>query len=359
MERETKILWAVFAAVVVVAVLFGVGGKVREELAPEPRAAWVAIAAGDQAAAVVGPVELTAGEPFTLYAVLEAESWSGERVFYTEAEALRLGDEEVPTDSLRRWRSDDDVRLLWFTVEGVPPYLEVGEAADLERLRFRESFRADWPQAWAVPGSVEHSRRRLVAGEEGAIAADFGTQRFHVRIEFFHPLNPVVPKLRMRSPGAEEVDSDRLAAATVRLAGPLAVPSAVFGLPQVEIAGGEPRALVAEVSELWRRRLAFSRLIVLREMLESHGREWEELDWQAVDLEEGPEWSDDGAAAGDLLRVGERFVVLAYDEGDEGRLDDADLGFDFDKGAVARRLGEVFTGEGLVEWARLGGGAEN
>ena len=358
MERETKILWAVFAAVILVAVLFGVGGRVREELAPEPRAAWVAIAAGDGETAVVGPVELAAGEPFTLYAVLEAESWGGERLFYTEARSLRLGDEEVPADSLRRWRSDDDVRVLWFTVEGVPPYLEVSEAADLERLQFRESFRADWPQAWAVPGSVEHSRRRLVAGEEGATAADFGTQRFHVRIEFFHPLNPVVPRLRMRSPGAEEVDSGRMAAATVRLAGPLAVPSAVFGTPQVEIAAAGGEALAAEVSELWRRRLAFSRLIVLRELLESRGRDWEELDWQAVDLEEGPGWGGGGAAAGDLLRVGERFVVLAYDEGEEGRLDDADLGFDFDKGAVLRRLGEIFTGEGLVDWARLGGGAE-
>ena len=38
MERETKILWAVFAAVVVVAVLFGVGGRVRQELTLEPRA---------------------------------------------------------------------------------------------------------------------------------------------------------------------------------------------------------------------------------------------------------------------------------------------------------------------------------
>ena len=358
MERETKILWAVVAAVAVAAVLFGLGGRVREELAPEPRAAWVAIAVGDDPLAVDGPMELAAGEPFTLHAVLEAESWRGERVYYSDARALRLGGEEVPASSLRRWTSGEDVRLLWFTVEGVPPYLEVTEAADLERLQFRESFRADWPQAWSVPGSVEHSRRLLVAGEEGARAADFGSQRFHVRIEFFHPLNPVVPKLRMRSPGAAEVDSERMSGVTAALDGALAVPSAVFGTPQVELGGGADEALAAEVSELWSRRLAFSRLVVLRELLERGGRAWEELDWRTVDLLEGPRWGERGVAPGDLLRVGERFVILASDEGEAGRLDEDDLGFDFDKGAVLRRLGEIFTGEGLVEWAPLGGGEE-
>ena len=64
-----------------------------------------------------------------------------------------------------------------------------------------------------------------------------------------------------------------------------------------------------------------------------------------------PRWFED-------FLVGERFVILAYDQGDPGRLDDGDLGFDFDKGAVLRRLGEIFTGEGLVEWAPLAGGTE-
>ena len=96
MERETRILWAVVAGLALVAVLLSLGSRVQRELAPEPRAAWVAIAAGDDPVAVSGPVELAAGEPFTLHAVLEAESWRGERLFYTEAAGLRLGDEEVP-----------------------------------------------------------------------------------------------------------------------------------------------------------------------------------------------------------------------------------------------------------------------
>ncbi len=355
MERETRILWAVVAGVLLVAILFGLGGKAKQELAPEPRAAWVAIAVGDDPMAVTGPVEIEAGEPFTLFAVLEAETWRGERVYYTEAEQLRLVGSEIPTSALRRWTGGEEVRVLWFTVEGAPPFLEVAEAGDLERLQFRESFRADWPQAWAVPGSVEHSRRRLLADDlEGAVA-QFGTQRFHVRIEFFKPGNTMVPRLRMRSWGAAEVEreNDRFSAVTARLAGRLAAPSAVFGTPQVEIMEGAGKDLEGAVRELWTRRLAFSRLMPLRDLLEREGRSWEALGWQAVDLEEGPAWGAGGASPGDVLRVGERFVILVADEGRRGRLDDADLGFDFDKGAVLRRLGEIFTGEGLVEWAPL------
>ena len=240
---------------------------------------------------------------------------------------------------------------------GGPPFLEIAEASDLERLQFRELFRADWPQAWTVPGSVEPSRRRLVASELAGPVAEFGSQKFHVRIEFFGTGSMMVPRLRMRSWGAAEVEreSERFAAVTARLAGPLAAPSAAFGTPQVEVVESAEAGLKAEVAELWRRRLAFSRLTLLRQVLKRADRSFDELGWRAVDLEEGPEWGAGGVAPGDLLRVGQRFVVLVADEGRRGRLDDADLGFDFDKGAVLRRLGEIFTGEGLVEWAPLGG----
>lgn len=356
MEKETKILWAVVAGVAVAAAFVGLGGRVQQKLAPEPRAAWVAIAVGDDPLAVSGPVELEAGEPFTLHAVLEADDWRGERVYYTEAQALRLGDEEIPAAALRRWSGGEEVRVLWFTVEGVPPFLEVAGPEALERLQFQEAFRADWPHAWAVPGSVEPSRRRLVAGDV-EYAGEFGSQRFHVRIEFFGFAGAVVPRLRIRSPGAAEIvaQSARFPSVTARLAGPLATPSAVFGTPQVELAAAADEAVAAAVGELWRQRLAFSRLRLLRQLLDGAGRSWEQLEWRAVDLEEGTEWGQGGAAAGDLLRVGERFVILVADRGGVGRLDEGDLGFDFDKGASLRRLGEVFTGKGLVEWAPLGG----
>ena len=358
MERETKILWAVVAGVALAAVLLTLGGRVQRELAPEPRAAWLAIAAAGDPVAVSGPLDLAAGEPFTLYAVLEAEDWRGDRIYYTEAEALRLDGETIPAASLRRWTGGQEVRVLWFSVEGGPPFLEVATAADLDRLQLREAFRAEWPQAWAVPGSVEPSRRRLVAGVPAAVT-DFGTQRYHVRIEFFSPGKTVVPRLRLRSGGAADLrlDSAGFATVTARLPGPLAAASAVFGLPQVELAEGADAALAGRVAELRQDRLAFGRLPLLRQILDRAGRSWDGLGWRGVDLQDGPEWGAGGVAPGDLLRVGERWVVLVEDRGRTGRLDDQDLGFDFDKGPALLRLGQIFTGDGLVEWAPLGGGA--
>lgn len=355
MERETKILWAVIAGVALAVVLFGLGGRVQEELAPEPRAAWVAVAPAGEPLAADGQWELAAGEPFTLYAVLEAEDWRGERVYYTDAEALRLAGETIPPSSLRRWTGGGEVRVLWFTVEGSPPYVEIAQPADLERLQFREAFRADWPQAWSVPGSVEPSRRRLVAGELAA-ARDFGTQRFHVRIEFFNPGQKIVPRLRMRSPGGPdlELESARLTTVSARLPGVLAAVSEVFGLPQVELTDGADAELAAKVADLRQRGLVFSRVPLLGQILDRAGRSLEDLDWLGVDLQDGPVWGAGGAGPGDLLRVGLRWVVLVEDRGAAGRLDQEDLAFDFDKGPALLRLGQVFTGDGLVDWAPLG-----
>ncbi len=357
MERETRILWAVVAVVILLAILFGVGGKVQQELSPEPQAAWVAIAAGDDPVAVSGPVEVAAGEPFTLHAVLEARTWRGETVYYTEARGLRLDGDEVPQSALRHWPGGEPINLLWFVVEGTPPFLEAGAPGDLDRLQFRESFRAEWPHTWSVPGSVEPSRRRLAVGEIAGAFPEFGRQMFHVRIEFFGPASSVVPRLRVSSWGAADVEgeSGRFPAVTARLPDRLAEASAVFGTPQLELSEAAGSAVADRVGELWQRRLAFSRLLVLRRHLEAAGLNWEELDWRPVDLEEGPVWGPGEAAAGDVLRVGDRFVILASDEGQPGRLEEDDLGFDFDKGAVLRRLGEIFTGQGLVEWAPLGG----
>lgn len=355
MERETKILLAVAAAVILAALLLTFGGQVREQLAPEPRAAWVAIAPAGETVAVSGPVTLEAGRPFTLYAVLEAEGRGGERLFYTEAAGLRIGGEEIPADALRRWRGGDEVRILWFTVEGGPPYLEVAAGDQLERLRFRELFRADWPQGWSVPGTVEPSRVRLEAGRFRPSIAQFGSQSYHVRIEFFGPGSAVVPRRRLRSWGAEEIVARADEFPTVRalLPGPLAASSAVFGTPQLELGAGAPEEVREAVGSYWRRRLAFSRLLVLRAELERAGASLESLAWRTIELEAGPPWGPAGAAAGDLLRVGERFVILVADEGEAGRLDYRDLAFDFDKGAALWPLEAIFTGEGLVEWAPL------
>ena len=84
------------------------------------------------------------------------------------------------------------------------------------------------------------------------------------------------------------------------------------------------------------------------------GVEYRNLEWVAVELGVDQRWGGEGAMEGDLLRVGNRWVVLLQDRGTEQILDRNDLCLDFDKGARMRLVGEVFTGEGLVEWSGLG-----
>ncbi|HEX6203502.1 MAG TPA: hypothetical protein VF100_10905, partial [Thermoanaerobaculia bacterium] len=127
MVGEKRILWIVIAvAVVIVGVLVALP-KVEERTAPQPTAAWVAIEVEGSGVARVGPVAIEAGTPFTLHAVLAAVTRRGETIYYTEAPALAFGDgEPVDAEALRRWPSDRGARVLWFTVEGPSPYLEIG-----------------------------------------------------------------------------------------------------------------------------------------------------------------------------------------------------------------------------------------
>ena len=76
---------------------------------------------------------------------------------------------------------------------------------------------------------------------------------------------------------------------------------------------------------------------------------WEDVPWTGVELDGSRQWPQPG----DLLRAGPRLVMFLKDEGVEGWLDYDDLCLDFDRGAAIRRLGEIFTGQGVVEWARL------
>ena len=182
----------------------------------------------------------------------------------------------------------------------------------------------------------------------------FGTQRFHVRIEMFGPKSSITPDVRLRSPEATDLPEkvEGFPTAIASLPGGLAVPSQVFGLSQIEAA---PQALAGtgEVLADWTwNRLAFSRLTVVREMLDRARLSYEDLEWTEVDLQVGPTWSPAAVEAGDFLRVGERLAILVADRGQPGVLDRSDLCFDFIKGARVRPLDEIFVGEGLVEWAR-------
>lgn len=358
-DSGNRLFWIVLLGVVLAVAVFLLFPRVQRELGPQPVAAHVAIEAEGSGVAVVGPVRLEAGTPFTLHAVLEAERRDGSPVYYTEAPALRIDGREASTQDVEAWNEGPTtVKILWFTVEGTIPYLELEAGEDLSRFRMSEIFRAQWPQTWTVPGNLEPANDDALVRDGARGGNPFGTQRYHVRIELFERGNAVVPRERYRSADAAAARAapDSFPTAVSALPGVLAPASEVFGLTQIEPPPGAPRELSQGIRELVRSDLAFSRLTVLDSLLSAAGVGLADLTWRRVDLGAGLPWEGQGGdvAPGALLRVGNRIVVLYQDQGTEGILDRRDLCFDYARGAAVRALGDVFSGEGGdVELARL------
>ncbi|RMH21519.1 MAG: hypothetical protein D6696_05580 [Acidobacteria bacterium] len=353
MDNQSRVFFVSLTIVVLLVILLWFQPAIEEGLAPEPQRAWVAIETATEPARV-GPVTMAAGTPFTLRAVLEARGRGGRPIYYTEARSLHFAGREapVPEASIRTWDRVPRVKVRWFTVEGPQPFLELADEAALEAFEMQLFFRPDWPDAWSVPGVVEAAMDdHLDLDERDALGVvqRFGTQRYHARIELYPSDESVLPMSRYSSWGPQQLPQEtaRFPTVVATLPGALAPVSRVFGLSQLEPPLGAPASLLARLRRLADQGLAFSRLTVLRDQLRYAGLAPDTASWRPIDLGGDNRWGQE-AAAGDLLRVGERVVVLFEDRGTAGVLDYQDLCFDFVRGAAIRTLDEVFSGEGLV-----------
>jgi hypothetical protein len=354
--RERLILIVAGAAAAAVAAALLLAPEVGEELAPEPRQAWVAIQPAGSEVARVGPVDLAAGTPFTLHAVLEARDRQGRTIYYTAAPALEMEGRRVAAEALRPWDRPEEVKVLWFTVEGAAPFLPVATPGELARLELTELFRADWPQTWSVPGTLEprhddHLRRPHEPKER-----PFGTQRFHARVEIFPRGGAALPAERYKSWGAAEL-RDRwrdFPTVTASLPGAAGPASRAFGLTQVEPPEAASPELMSAIAELAGRRLVFSLSTVLRDTLAAAGAaDLTASSWRPIALSgSGLRWETE-VRQGDLLRSGDRVVLLHRDAGTPGTLDGADLALTFERGPAVLPLGEVFAAGAPVELAPL------
>ena len=355
MTGEKKILWVTSIVIVVAVIGLMLSGTVGEKLAPEPVAAWIALQPEGASIAATESLDLPAGTSFMLHAVLEAKTVTGASVYYSEAPALEIEGRRIPAEELRDWKRPETLRILWFTVEGVSPYLELESLSGPESIIFQENYRSDWPMTWSIPGDLTPSVERLKPSDERSPVSGFGTQRFHLRIEIFGPESAIVPRHRFETPRAGEVWSagEEFPAVTSALPGRLAGPSRLFGLTQISVPDEATTDAGASIADWTRQRLAFSRATALKELLMEAETSYPDLEWVEIELTGEVRWGGEGVLPGDLVRVGERLVILHDDRGDPDVLDYADLCFDYDKGANARALGEVFVGEGVVELARL------
>ncbi len=357
MDSQTKILYGIIAAASLVVLAIFLQPALEEQLAPEIRGAWVGIEVGGSGVAEIGPVEIEAGTPFRLHAVVEAEGRGRRPVYYTEAAALAIAGEKVAPEHLRRWDRPLEPRIRWFTVEGSPPYVELASNADLDRFGFQELYRPDWPLTWSVPGVLEPAKDDHLQDDSQDRRGLFGTQRYHVLVELYNKLDKMRPQQTVRSMRAADLTAapDRFPTVRQVLPGRLAPVSGVFGLTQLELAGGDgSQELLRQIDDLAKAKLAFSRATVLRDQLREAGRRLEDLVWRDIDLVAAESRWGEPVQPGDLMRVGERIVVLYEDRGEPGVLDYDDLCFDFVLGAAVRRLGDVFSGDGVVELTPLG-----
>lgn len=353
MTLERRYLWIAVGIVVAVVVLMLVAPKVRDEFAPEPVSALVAVQVEGSDLAEVGRIEVTAGQRFTLHAVVVAEDRKGDPFYYTEAARLRVDGTDVDPSQLRPWNRSGEIAVLWFTLEGYRPFTEVASLEELERFRFEVAFRPDWGRGWTAAGTIEPRNHSLARSFEGSPPIEFGTARYHVRIEKYFRAGDPAPLARFRSAGWSEEgwDDGDPTMVVAKLGDGLERVSTVFGLPQLEPAEEASGQLLAPLVDLYRQELGFTRLLVLSGFLQDRQLTLPGLDWQSVDLEQAVEWGSLGR--GDLLRSGERVVVLYEDRGELGRLDYEDSCFDFFESAAIRRLGDVFAGGGVLDWADL------
>lgn len=354
----SRLVWLVVALVVLALLAARFWDRLSAPFRNQPVAAFVALLPEGESVARDGAHRLAAGTRFRLFAVLEARTPTGATVWFTEAPGLRLGGRDVPSERLRPWpESGRLARVRWWTVEGFAPYLPVAGAADLERYRLTGTFHPEWGSGWSVDGVVDPKNVQLEAGSP-LRPLPFGAQRWQVRIEIYGGREEITPRERLASPGGDETLAGGAAATELvaALPSPLERVSSVFGLTQADPEPGLAPEVAARLEDWLARGLVFERAALLRAHLEAAGSDPGALAWRSVDLDAAPPaWGGDGVAAGDLLQGGARIVVLFRDEGVPGRLDRADLAFDYFKGAKVRRLDDLFREEGglMLDWAAL------
>ncbi len=355
MDKQSRLFTIVVVVIALGAAVVLFRPVVEEQLAPELVAAWVAVEVAGRGIADVGPVDLEVGDSFQLRAVLEGRDRKGEPVYYTEASQLSFSGEPVAIDRLKVWDRPQPVKVRWFTVEGQRPFIVLDAETKLDGFKFLEFLRHDWPMSWTVPGHIDAAHNNHLENDSAEKIQRFGTQRYHVRIELYSSEESLIPERVIRSWGVSDLKQQIAGFPTVRLAlpGVLGPASRAFGLTLLEPFPGAERDILDGIRELADHHVAFSRLTVLRDQIQPTGKQLDELSWTSVELAGEARWGEH-VAPGDLLRVGDRVVVLYDDRGAPGIVDYDDLCFDFVQGASIRALSDIFIGSGnTVELASL------
>lgn len=336
-NRSTRWVVGIAALLIALLVAWRMAPRWRAAIGPEPTAAYVVVEPEGAGVASDGLHRIRAGTGFRLHAVLEASTLTGDNVWYTEAPALRLGDREIPADRLRRWPEGRRLRVRWMTVEGAERVIEPDG-----QPRLLENFHPEWGTGWTAAGTVDPA---LVVVEPGLALRPlpFGTQRFAVRLESYDSAEAIAPVARWSSPSVEVAlaEPQRLTTVVAAAPPPLERLTGVAGAMQHE--AEMPPAGAVGAPE-WPP-FSYSAPRLLAEHLLASGRTVDDLAFRTVTLgPQGPVWETE-VAPGDLLRAGERIVIVWADADGGGRLDPSDIVLDLGRGMRLARASSLFAGD--------------
>jgi hypothetical protein len=319
-----------------------------------PVAAHVAIELRDEGVARTGRIEVAPSTDFKIHAVLEARTEEGEVRYYSDVAGLELYGERVAPELVQSWDGPRFAQVLWLTLEAQRRYAEITSARQLEGFRFDGFARPEWGRGWIAEARMGLRSEELLDVHAGSDVM-FGTRFLQAWVELSDQRDAILPQERFKSPGPEVLltDPERVTTLVIRSPGALGSAERVFGLSQLEPAPELDESTREAIRSLHDRGLAFNRIELLRDLTNDSGQPFSELDWSLVELGQGVRWGQD-IFPGDLLRAGDRWIVVFDDTQGDGLLDASDRCLDFDRGAGVENISEVFVGEGELQLARLG-----
>jgi hypothetical protein len=279
-----------------------------------------------------GPRTVAADERVQLAVALRLTYRDGSSKWLAAVEELEIDGRTTEHVITTRWPEEDrEARVFWFTLEAPVLGGRAGPDDISEKLAYRSFLAQELGNHWLVDGDPEHHADDLVNLGGGAVTVNAGTYRPYVRVEV-SGRSKDAERQAATSLGPEQVDNPRMVRISRQLPHEIGlnpVAGELFRLPGLEPIEGFDE----DLTELARQRLAtsswtFASYAVFGEETSSPSnlqRLWSGR-WNGKRMAPGsnpPRW-DGGVRTGDLLRQGERWLVLVSDDGN-GTLSARDL----------------------------------
>lgn len=344
MRSERRLLITVFLTLMALIFLPLLVHHIRQSRRPVPVEARIVTATGSDPQHRTGRRTVAAGDSVDVALAVRIAQIGRQDRWLAPVEELVIDGHGVSCETSETWVEDElGLRVFWFTVESANLGGRLTGDTAAERLRYRTFLAPEMGRGLRAERLPEpHNDDHLGTGAP-AVVEGIGTIRLYARVELVESPSTVRPQYTLSTLGLDSLRSPSFPA--LHLAGDFAdgiqpVVGELFRLPGFEPDGdtseGRNRVTVAELGA------TFNSLVDQRLVTSSWttaavaaagrpGLDRAQLevvsqiradDLQPVDGGAALEWNVD-LRAGDLIRSGQRWLVLVSDDGN-GILDAAD-----------------------------------